>query len=182
MNAVATALKHFVEHWKQLHEGNLPQIDFDAQSLSPCYTQTTKDGHPTTWQPTAQSTPTDMFERLADALETPLHPDIIAYYSSYWSDPLLAQSSEGDLVLLHAWNEADMERLRGNLIGHALNKRRQRLPLTLFFACTEPDDGILSINNQDGSVWLEYPGKPPIREIAPSLGEFLARLTPRRHT
>lgn len=181
MNAAATALINFVETWQQLHQDALPTIDFDSEWLSPCYLKNTDEGQPSQWQPVKQTVATDMFERLAEALETPLHPDICAYYTTFWSDPLLAQSSEGDLVLLQAWNEADIERLRSNLIGHALNKRRQRQPLTLFFACTEPDDGILSINNDDGSVWLEYPGKPPVREIAPSLTEFLARLTPRRH-
>jgi len=72
-----------------------------------------------------------------------------------------------------------MERLRGNLIGHALMKRKKRQPLTLFFATTEPDGNyFLSIQNDDGSVWLEQPGKKPLRQLAPSLAEFIAGLTP----
>ena len=172
------ALTAFVERWFEKYKQNLPTITFDSQRPSLCYAEDAVDGHFCPWRPVEQAPSSDMFTRLSQALETDIHPDIVSYYTSFWSDHLSASSNEGDLVLLQVWNEEDMERLRANLIGHALAKHKQKHPLTFFFACTEPDDGILSINNYDGTVWLEYPGKKPVRQIDDNLSSFLARLTP----
>ncbi len=121
-----------------------------------------------------------MFKRLGDALEQELHPAIIEFFSRYWSDPLPACLPDGrHICLLQAWNPDDMERLRSNLIGHALSKQKQKRPLTLFFGTLEPDsDYFLSLNNQDGSIWLERPGKAPEEKLADSLAELLRSLTP----
>ncbi len=62
------------------------------------------------------------------------------------------------------------------LIGHALTQRRRKLPLTLFFACTEPEDFILSVDNVSGQVVLEQPGQAPMRVIAESLADFIGQL------
>lgn len=173
------ALKQFIDTWQALHH-QLPTVIDDPQWPSACL-QADHTASPGTryWRPVAQTTPTDMFARLAEALGVDLHRDIVEYYQSYWSDPLWARADEGDLQLLQVWNAADLERLRANLIGHALAKQRQRLPLTLFFALTEPDDGIISLLNDDGSIWLEYPGTPPQRQLADNLAQFLGRLSPR---
>ena len=119
-----------------------------------------------------------MFKRLEEALGYSIHPDVIAWYSRYWSDPLPASCSEGDLNLLFLWNEQDTERLRSNLIGHLLNKQKLKHKPTLFFACTEPDgEMFLSVDNESGEVWLEQPGKQPQRKLANSLTEFISGLT-----
>lgn len=174
------ALDSFINAWLTLHQQQLPSQAYDPEWPSPCFTRPPVNQHEQVpWQPVPQTTLDDMFQRLSNALDVSIHPDIVQYYSQYWSDPLLANTEEGELVLLQVWSPQDKERLRENLIGHALTKRRQKQPLTLFFACTEPDDGIISLNNSDGSIWLEYPGKPALRQLAASLEDFLARLTPR---
>lgn len=156
-----------------------PQLPFDPEWPSPCWQQEADEGVMTLWKPVRQTAVNDMFDRLSEALETDIHPDIGDYYSRYWSDPLPARAAQGELSLLQVWNPEDLERLRANLIGHALEKRRRRLPLTLFFAVTLPDGNlILSLDNADGSIWLEAPGKPPHQRLADSLADFLLTLDP----
>jgi SecY interacting protein Syd len=130
------------------------------------------------WRPVPQSTPVD-FRGLANALETEIHPDICTFYGSFWSGSLEATSQEGHVSLIQMWNQSDFERLIENFIGHALMKRQHKLPLTLFFATTEPDSELfLSVDNKSGEVLLEEPARPPIRIVDNDLNTFLNRLTP----
>ncbi|MEJ2090499.1 MAG: SecY-interacting protein Syd [Gammaproteobacteria bacterium] len=120
------------------------------------------------------------FAPLERALEIMVHPDIKAYYGAYWSAGLEAEAVEGHVSLLFLWNAADAERLNENLIGHAMAKQRAKAPMTIFFACTEPDSELfLSVDNDSGTVVLEKPGYQPIREVAADLASFLATLVPR---
>ena len=57
-------------------------------------------------------------------------------------------------------------------------KQRVRAPLTVFIAVADEGELMLSVDNDTGSVVLEEPGSPPIREVSPSLAEFLDRLEP----
>ena len=131
-----------------------------------------------TWRPIKREQQAD-FSGLEYALETTLHGDIKHYYGSFWSDGLAADCDEGEVNLILIWNEDDFQRLIGNIIGHALAKRRAKQPLTVFFACTEADSELfLSVDNNSGRVLLEQPGAPPLREVASSLSEFIAHLHP----
>jgi len=176
---VEAALDKFVSQLIRL-QPEAPTLPFNSEWPSDCYESSASDGQPVRWRPTRQTLKTDLFERIENALDEKVHPDIADYYSRYWSDPLPANCVEGDLSLIQVWNEEDMERLRGNLIGHALSKRQQKRPLTFFFACAEPDDNyFISVDNFSGEVLLELPGKPPIRKLANNLAEFIGSLTPR---
>lgn len=149
---------------------------FDPAWRSDCEVHSTSA---TTWWRPAPQVPQVDFSGIEHALETQLHPDIIAYYSTYWAGTLEAYSDEGPVSLIQLWNPEDFERLRANLIGHALAKHRRRLPLTIFFANTEPDAELfLSLDNQTGEVLLEEPSKPPQRVVEACLADFLARLKP----
>lgn len=178
---VKEALDHLMAQYVELPPF---EIQYDPDWPSECYLHTTTNlqaGEHTQWQPVAQQSSNDMFLRLEEALEERIHPDLATFYTSYWSDPLPATCEHGDLSLIQVWNEEDMERLRGNLIGHALSKRDQKRPLTFFIACPEPDDNyFISIDNFSGEIWLERPGKPPIRKLADNLAEFLSTLTPKQ--
>lgn len=179
--SVEASLDRFVERTltHQLQkQGHLPRQPYDPQWPSECYQGTTEPGLASPWRPVRQQAPSDLFERISNALEQKLHPDIISYYSRYWSDPLPARREEGRLSLLQLWNPEDGERLRANLIGHALNQIRRRQPLTLFFACVDDEDLFISLDNNDGSIWLEAPGKKPLRQLDTSLASFLDSLQP----
>jgi len=130
------------------------------------------------WQPTLRE-PCNDFAGLERALETPIHPDIVDYYGRYWGQNLECTSREGHVSLILLWNQEDIDRLIENLIGHSLSQKRSRSPFSIFFANTEPDsDYFLSVQNTSGRVVLERPGRKPVREVAPTLAAFLARLDP----
>lgn len=177
-SAVEQALDNFIQRYQQLTAEQTPRIEYDPAWPSACY-QGEADAQATiAWQPVRQDGLSDLFERIEQALEVAIHPDIKAYYNRYWSDPIAARSDQGELNLLFVWNRDDDERLRANLIGHALGRKRLKQPLSLFFACTQPEEYVLSIDNSSGQVMLEQPGKKARDTIAPSLAEFLQRLTP----
>lgn len=179
--STAQALDRYIDRaleYQLEHAGRLPLTPFDENWYSACYVDDAAAGEPTQWRPVRQSSPSDLFERIGQALELPIHPDIVTYYSRYWSDPLPAHHQCGRLSLLQLWNPEDGERLRSNLLGHALMKARSKQPLTLFFACTEPDDMFISLDNSDGTIWLEAPGKKPLRKIADNLAAFIDGLQP----
>ena len=119
------------------------------------------------------------FDNVESALEVSLHADIKQYFTTMFSDSLDANCAEGDLSLLFAWNKKDFERLQENIIGHILMKTKLKQKLTVFFAMTDDEDHILSIDNESGSVWVEKVGCEPHKKLADSLAEFLEQLTPR---
>ncbi len=139
------------------------------------------------WKPLPRhpDTSTHDFDPLERALETEVHPDIKAYYGAFWAAGLEAEAIDGHVSLLFLWNQQDIHRLNENLIGHAFSRgrragNRSRGPMSVFFACTEPDSELfLSVDNDSGAVLLERPGHGPLRQVAPDLAGFLQTLVPR---
>lgn len=182
--SVRTALAAL--HQKLEDSGAALETDHDPDWPSPCERGQPfedADGNPrTAWQPVSRwaagaGAPND-FAGLAHALEVPIHEDFQSYFSSFWSAGLELQANDGHVSLLQLWNPDDRDRLIENLIGHVLGQRRARAPLTLFFACTEPDsDLILSLHNDSGAILLERPGQKPLRTVAPDLASFLQALS-----
>ena len=171
------ALADLIERSLALSQGQLLCSPFDPEWRSDCEVHQTADQ--TFWRPVEQ-TPKVNFSGLANAVEAPIHPDIVSYYSSYWSGTLEADSEEGRVSLSQLWTQDDFERLIRNLVGPALNKIRARHPFTVFFATTDPDSELfLSIDNESGAVLLEEPAKAPIREVETDISTFLNRLEPK---
>ena len=171
------ALANLIERTLDLTDSRLLSSPFDPEWRSECEVYQSSDK--TFWRPIVQSPRVD-FSGLANAIEAPIHPDIVSYYGSYWSGTLEADSREGRVSLIQLWNPDDFERLITNLVGHALNKIRAKHPYTVFFATTEPDSELfLSIDNTSGVVMLEEPGKSPIREVESDIGTFLTRMEPK---
>lgn len=177
-SAAGAALDRFV----QRHGQRFPslQMPFDPEWRSPCELDPpTAPSALVRWRPLRRPVPIDPFVGLERALETAIHPDAKAFWGRYWSGNLDAEAADGHVSLLQLWNEDDADRLVENLIGHALAKGRARSPLTVFFACTEPDSELfLSIDNLGGQVLLEAPGRKPLRVVAPTLADFLDTLEP----
>ena len=182
--SVIDSLAHYVDH----HLKAWPELEapFDPAWRSPCelgdpYTRPSARDNPAQfirWRPVKRSLADD-FTGLESALETEIHPDIKAYYGAWWSGNLEAEAPDGHVSLILLWNPEDAGRLVENQIGHALVNRRSKSPLSLFFACTEPDsDLILTVRNDTGEVLLERPGIKPLRTVAANLAEFLDLLVP----
>jgi SecY interacting protein Syd len=58
-------------------------------------------------------------------------------------------------------------------------KQKLKQPLTLFFALTDDENMILSVNNDNGEVWVEKVGCEAHKKVADSLTCFIRMLTPR---
>lgn len=165
------------------HFGHLPTIEHDKQWLSPCE-QGQHQGDLYYWQPvpiTPELTTNDeelSFANVESALMLELHPDIKTYFTTIFSGDIQASCDEGELSLLFAWNNDDFARLQENIIGHILMKQRLKQAETVFFAVTDEEDMIISVDNQNGEVWVEQVGCKPHKKISDSLVEFISKLTP----
>lgn len=180
MSAVTAQLTRlFDEFTTECQQHGNPTILVEDDWLSPALLPGFEVDHECEWLPASiENTPLDMFERLSDALEIDVPQSIIDYYTCFWSQPILANHTEGELSLIFVWNPDDLERLRENLIGHALNKKRMRQTISFFFATTEPDgDQILSVESGTGRVLLEKPGQKKFSVIAEDLETFLSQVT-----
>ena len=180
------AIDTFVEHYVKTHPALT--IEHDPQWASPCEIGIPwRDGDDllTAWQPVRrerlEGDAGHDFSGLENALEIEIHPDIKTHYGRYWSANLEAEAPDGHASFLFLWNEADAQRLVENLIGHAVACRHNKVPFSVFFACTEPDsDFYLTLNNDTGRVQVEEPGRPPVRIVCDTLAEFYDLCVPAR--
>lgn len=181
----------YIENYQHAH-GHLPVAEVDEDWPSACQQGlfTAKEGlvqensagqgQQILWQP-VQADGDLCFNNIESALEVELHPDIKSYFTAFHSDPLDAQCSEGKLSLLFSWNEADFERLQENIIGHILMKQKLKQRISIFFAITDEEDLILSLDNETGAIWVERVGCEPHKKLADSMAEFVASLIPHVH-
>jgi SecY interacting protein Syd len=179
MNSVLDqAMDDFILRYQESPSADeLLQIEYDSSWPSPCYRQHRSDGDLVGWAPVMREIPGD-FKGIETALEMKIHPDVVSFYGRYWSDNLNAETKQGKLQLLQAWNEADFERLQENLIGHIMMKRRLKQADTLFFALTDEEDFILTIDNSSGAVLLEQIGLVAKETLTPNLSSFFKQLQP----
>jgi len=165
-------LSQYQERYK-----HLPLIEKDEQWPSPCLSGDFDENHQY-WQP-CDVTESLSFDNVEQALELTIHADFKVYFTTIYSDTLDASCHEGALSLLFAWSESDFQRLQENVIGHVLMKQKLKQPLTLFFATTDDENMILSVNNDNGEVWVEKVGCEAHKKVADSLAQFLNMLSPR---
>jgi SecY interacting protein Syd len=181
---IQTALDQFVVQYIDAHRQQNQEllIQFDPSWPSACYqleAQTTpKAGDWVNWLPVRRAEDASL-QALEQALELTIHPQLHHFYCGYWSENLQAVAQQGELTLLFAWNDNDFDRFLQNLVGHVLMKRRLNQPETLFFAVTDEEDFILTVNNATGEVMLEQVGLEPTEVLAKDLATFIAGLTPK---
>lgn len=167
--------QQYVEAFKQQFNHS-PLVEVDENWPSPCIIQPF-DEQLNEWQP--QNIEQELtFNNVEQALAIELHPDIRQYFTTIFSENIAATCEHGELSLLFAWSEGDFSRLQENIIGHILMKQKLKQNLTVFFALTDDENFILSINNSDGTVWVERIGCEPHKKLANSLHEFFQCLTP----
>ncbi|KGJ96125.1 SecY-interacting protein [Colwellia psychrerythraea] len=185
---LAQVLLKFGKDYGQQHIellGHLPLIEHDEEWLSPCELSPHDEKHHC-WQPVAvnSSKVTDnnpillSFNNVESALNIVLHQDIKTYFTTIFSGEIEATCSEGQLSLLFAWNKEDFDRLQENIIGHILMKQRLKQAETVFFAVTDEEDMIISVDNTNGEVWVERVGCKPHKKLSDSLANFINQLTP----
>lgn len=171
-------------HFKE-EIGHLPVIERDEQWPSPCEVELQSDTH-SYWRPalvcdTTGASDTDeplSFKNVESALDVELHQDIKTYFSTIYSSDIDAKCQEGNLSLLFPWNKDDFDRLQENIIGHILMKRKLKQAITVFFAVTDEEDMIISIDNESGEVWVEQVGCNPHKKLSDSIASFITTLSP----
>ncbi len=174
--ALDRLLRRYLESCQRT-SGSLPIQAHDPAWPSQCQVGEPDAAGMIRWRPRERDTAAD-FSGLERALEREVHADIKSFYGSYWSGTMELAAEEGGMTLIQVWNDDDFDRLVENILGHALAKQRIKAPLTIFIACADEDEFMLSVENETGRVVLEKPGSPPIREVSPSLAEFLDRVNP----
>ncbi|MDC0601802.1 SecY-interacting protein [Aliiglaciecola sp.] len=176
---IHSALQRFVSDYVNLHETEQQPmvIQFDPQWPSPCYQSFGEQNEWVNWKPVRQDQGLSLSD-FENALEMKIDPQLADYFTSFWSDNLNAKTQRGSLQLLMPWNADDFERLQQNLIAHVLMKRRLDQKDTLFFAVTDEEDFIISVDNESGQVVLEQVGLEPQEVLADDLVSFLNQLEP----
>lgn len=119
------------------------------------------------------------FENVESALELELQADIHGFYGANFSAPLLFESQWGEGELLQAWNLTDFDYLQQNIIGHLMMKKKLKQSPTWFIGVLGDGDKMLTVDNTDGSVWIEIPGEEPSEKLSDSLDNFISQLIPR---
>ncbi len=174
--------KRYIAAYQQTH-ACLPIVEHDKEWPSPCEQSVTEQSSlpqgEVYWQPIAtEKSEALSFDNVESALNLTLHEHIKTYFTLFYSESLEARCEEGELSLLFVWNKNDFQRLQENLIGHILMKQRLKQPETIFFAVTDEEDTIISVDNASGAVWVERVGCLPHKQLSDSLAQFISRLTP----
>lgn len=177
---VIEAVKNFSQEYTQGYLKkfqHLPITERDENWPSPCEQGIHQELY-SLWQPVEVMDDLS-FDNVESALEMTIHNDIKDYFSTIYCDSLDAYCEEGDLSLLFAWNQDDFARLQQNIIGHILMKNKLKQKITIFFAVTDDDDHIISLDNESGEVWVEKVGCEAHKKLADSLADFVSSLSPR---
>lgn len=173
---VLSALQQFFLRWQRDGEARrgLPLCEWEADWRSPCELDAPKEGR-VAWRPVQRQDPAD-FTAMAAALELELHPAALALFGHWFSRPIPCSYKGLRIELILPWNEADLDLLRENLIGHLLMLRKLKRSPSLFIASTRNEMTLVSLDNETGQIWLEWLDSGRRLPLAPSLLAFLERL------
>lgn len=119
------------------------------------------------------------FNNVEQALNIKFWPEINDFYGAFFAAPLLFEADFGVGELTQVWNNKDFEYLQKNIIGHLMMKNELKQPLTWFIGLFNEGEIMLTVNNQDGSVWTEIPGEVQGEKLADDISAFMDLLTPR---
>lgn len=173
--ALLTFTTSYITNYQNYHQ-QLPVVEADKKWTSPCE-QGKYDTEKNFWKP-VNITSQLSFTNIEQALNINIHSDIVDYYTYIYSESIDAETQDGKLSLLLPWNKNDFERLQQNMIGHIMMKQKLKQKITLFFAVTDEDDMIISLDNESGEIWVEQVGCIPHKKLADNLAQFLNDLTP----
>ncbi|MGS0675068.1 SecY-interacting protein [Shewanella sp. 0m-4] len=174
------ALDLFLSKYQQAYVeklGEQPRY-YAQQQESDCITSEPDADEAVFWQAVIRDEP-GQFDNVETALELSLTPEINAFYGRHFSAPLFFDSKWGTGELIQVWNQTDFEYLQQNIIGHLMMKKKLKQEQTWFIGVLDEADNMLTVNNADGSVWIEIPGEAQSTMLAKSLNEFIEQLTPR---
>ena len=101
--ALGLLLHRFIELSHKL-DLSLPKVEYDESWGSECIVDVKPDENGLVqWQPVIR-TPECIFSHMETALGVKFHPDIISFYSHYWSDGIVVSHNTGEMSLIQIWN------------------------------------------------------------------------------
>lgn len=173
---VLSALEQFFLRWQRDGEARrgLPLCEWEPDWRSPCELDGPKEGK-VAWRPVQRHDPAD-FGAMNEALELTLHPAALALFGHWFSRPIPCLYKGLRIEIILPWNEADLDLLKENLIGHLLMLRKLKRAPSLFIASTRNEMSLVSLDNETGQIWLEWLDSGRRLTLAPSLPAFLGRL------
>ncbi|MDO6678383.1 SecY-interacting protein [Shewanella sp. 4_MG-2023] len=178
----STSLDQFSNRYIQAYQdtlGELPRFYPMGQGSSCIEGQYDLESDEAVFWQTVKRKSTADFSNVEHALELKLHDDINDFYGHFFSASLYFDSNWGEGELLQVWNQQDFESLQQNIIGHLMMKKKLKQAPTWFIGVLGDGDNMLTVDNEDGSVWIEVPGNKPHEKLADSLAGFIDSLTPR---
>jgi SecY interacting protein Syd len=168
MGEVARALLAVLERSSAL------SIEHDPEWPSPCEVLPPDAEGMVRWRPVPMDPPAGFADVEAMA-RLRLHPDIVAFYGSFWGWNGAGQHSGEPVSLRMAWNADDLVRIKRGLVEHLAVCAAHPTPPTVYVANTA-SDWFFSVDNATCEVLMEEPGHPRLRVVAPSLAWFLAEM------
>ncbi|WP_119968759.1 SecY-interacting protein [Shewanella japonica] len=178
----STSLEHFSSRYIQAYQDVLDELPryFPCGQGSACIEgkYDLESDEAVFWKAVKRKSNSD-FSNVEHALDIKLHQDINAFYGEFFSAPLFFDSKWGEGELLQVWNQQDFESLQQNVIGHLMMKKKLKQAPTWFVGVLGDGEQMITVDNEDGSVWIEIPGDRPKDKLADSLAEFIDALTPR---
>jgi SecY interacting protein Syd len=173
---VLSALAQFFFRWQRDGEARrgLPLCGWEDEWRSPCELSDPVEQQ-VAWRPYQRPEPAD-FSAVAAALELTLHPAAVALFGHWFSQPIPCSYKGLRLELILPWNNADLDLLKENLIGHLLMLRKLQRTPSLFIATTRNEMTLVSLDNESGQIWLEWLDSGRRLPLAPSLPALLAQL------
>ncbi len=158
----------------EARSGSLPTVPYDPEWKSVAIVGRASDEQ-VYWQPTQRHDPFS-FDSIASALEIELPKDCDEYFGHFWSGAIPVIWGARPFELLQLWNHDEENNLMHNILGHSLEKKRVREPLTVFFGLVD-DARFLSVDANSGAVMLEEVGGGRPEEVAADLASLLSSVT-----
>ena len=157
-----------------LERSSAELVEHDPEWTSPCELLPPDADGMVRWRPVAMESSPD-FADLEAAAGIRLHPDIRAFYGSFWGWGGEGEHSGESVSLRVAWNPEDLDQIKQGIVEHVAVCAAHPTPATVHVANTA-SDLYFSVDNTTGEVLLEEPGHPRLQVVAPSLSRFLTEM------
>lgn len=135
-------------------------VEYDSEWQSPCVVLPPDADNMVCWRPVPMESPPDF-------ADIPLRSEVRELYTSFWGRSAGGRHSGEAVFFRVPWNADELVGIRQSLAAQTATGE------PVFVASTD-SDWYFAVDNATGAVFLCEPGRPPIRQVAPSLAAFLA--------
>ena len=167
--ALGRVLMAYVEQYQ-------PRVEHDPEWPSPCVVGEPDEDDLVAWRPVPMDDPPGTGE-VAAAVGAVVHPDAVEFLTSWWAGEVEG-SFDGEMVFLRTlWNREELDTALADLRQHLEVQGESGIPARTVPIAGTGSDFYFGLDNRTGEVYLDEPGHPPLRTVAPSLAAFLYGLT-----